>query len=148
MKKTYDIPYVPSTMSRVVTMVQLASVRPGDRVADLGCGDGRVLIEMVKAGATVAHGFEIDEERAALSKLNVSREHLDQFVTIFNQSFWGVDLSQYDTITLYGITSIMEKLEKKLKAELKPGAKVVSNVFTFPNWQPSLRDGQVYLYKR
>jgi hypothetical protein len=57
-------------------------------------------------------------------------------------------VAEYDLITGYWITSMMEDLEEKLQAEMKPGSKVISNYFTFPNWIPSKQEGSVYVYHR
>ena len=132
-------------MKEVYKMINLAQIEPDIKAADLGSGDGRVVIELAKAGA-FAYGFEIDEDRINISKNNIKKEFLDDRAFIHRESFWNVNLSPYDVITLYGITSIMEKLEKKLLEELKPHARVVSNRFIFPNWQPVLEEDGIYLY--
>jgi len=42
----------------------------------------------------------------------------------------------------------MKGLEKKLQKELKPGAKVVSFTFQFPNWQPQIKENGIYIYEK
>ncbi len=140
-----DIPYVPSTEEKVSIMIALADVKPGQNAADLGCGDGRVLIALAKAGANVC-GFETAPSRVLLSKENVEQEKLSGQISIHQMSFFDANLRGFDIVTVYGITSIMERLEKKLQDELKPGARIVSNRFTFPNWQHVREDNDVYLY--
>jgi cyclopropane fatty-acyl-phospholipid synthase-like methyltransferase len=140
-----DIPYVPSSSDKVSTMVELASVQQGEKAVDLGSGDGRVVIELARNGA-LAYGFELDQDRVLLSQKNILIADMTTKTHIFNRSFWDVDLSGFDVITLYGITSIMEKLENKLKSELKTGARVVSNYFEFPNWEHKKNSNGVYLY--
>lgn len=43
-----DVPYVPTPPEVVERMLALAGVRSGDLVYDLGCGDGRIVVEAVK----------------------------------------------------------------------------------------------------
>src|SRR3954468_20935390 len=43
--------YEPSPAPVVEAMTQLAAVKPGDVVYDLGCGDGRIVIAAAKLGA-------------------------------------------------------------------------------------------------
>jgi len=52
------------------------------------------------------------------------------------KDLWKVDLSKADVVAVYGLHPIMKQLGKKMKAELKPGSIVVSNVFTIPGWRP------------
>lgn len=142
-----DIPYVPSSEEKLRTMMELAQVEIGDRAVDLGCGDGRVLLAMAMRGA-LATGYEVEPGRVELSLANVRNMGFSDRVVIYKKSFWEVDLSEFDLVTVYGVTRIMERLEKKLLAELKPGAKVVSNSFIFPNWVPIQEKNDVYLYLR
>ncbi len=139
------VPFVPSSWESVNTMVELSGVKPGQKVADLGSGDGRLLIAFARRGAEV-HGYEIDSDLITRAENNVLNEALGDNVFIHFGDYWREDLSPYDVVTIYGLSSIMDRLEAKLGAELKPGAKVVSNVFVFPNLKPDKREDSIYLY--
>lgn len=41
-----EVPYVPTSMETVKRMLEIANVRPKDVVYDLGCGDGRILLQL------------------------------------------------------------------------------------------------------
>ncbi len=141
--RIYDIPFVPSSNDRLETMMELANVKNGEKAVDLGSGDGKLVIALAKRGA-VACGIEIDRERAKLARLNIAKEGVD--AKIINKDFWDVKLGDYDVIVLYGITSIMGRLEKKIMKETKLDCRVISNAFTFPNWKPTIVKNNVYLY--
>jgi len=128
-------------------MMELAQIRKGIKAADLGSGDGRVVIALAQAGAE-AHGFEIDRKLVAESRKKIKEAGLEGKAFIHHQSFWDSNLAGFEVITIYGITSIMEKLEKKLKTELKNGARVISNYFTFPSWEHNEKRERVYLYRK
>lgn len=100
---------------------------------------------MAKKGAIV-HGYEVNPILVWRSRNFIKNAGLEKKAFIHWKSFWGEDLSKFDVITVYGITYIMEKLEKKLQSELKPGTRVVSNYFTFPTWKPAKQDGEILLY--
>ena len=140
-----DVPYVPSAQTRLETIIKMADPQKGDWAADLGCGDGRVLIALAKRGA-MAHGFELERSRVELARANIEKVKLSNRAFVYHQNFWEVDLLPFNIITLYGITSVMQRLEAKLKRELQPGSRVVSNYFTFPNWKVVLEENDVYLY--
>lgn len=137
--------YVPSKDSAIETMIKLAKLKPGKATADLGSGDGRVVLAFARHGAQ-ADGFEINPWLVWKSRRILNKAGFAQKTQIYGQSYWDYDLSQYDVITVYGITYIMEALEKKLRKELKPGAIVISNYFEFPTWKPSkvVRNIRVY----
>jgi len=139
------VPFIPSSMETVDIMVELSGAKPGQKVADLGAGDGRIVMAFAKKGVEV-HGYEIDADLALKTASKIKEEGLDDKIFIHHADYWQEPLSQYDIITIYGMTSIMGKLEEKLKRELKHGAKIVSNTFTFPTWEPVDKKKNVYLY--
>jgi ribosomal protein L11 methylase PrmA len=145
--RVYDIPYVPSSWTRLDTMIQLCSIKPGQKTADLGSGDGRVVIALAERGAE-AHGFEIDPERVDLAKSNIRKSGLENKAFIHQANFWDVNLNQFDVITIYGITGIMERLEAKLLKELREGSRVICNYFNFPTWPYTLKKEDIYLYSK
>ena len=51
--------YDPSTQEETVVMADVAAVAFGEKAADLGSGDGRVVIALARRGAE-AHGFEVN----------------------------------------------------------------------------------------
>jgi len=141
------LPFVPSSEERLKTMVALAAVLPGQKAADLGSGDGRIVIALAKEGAE-AHGFEIDYRLAKEARKKIHEEGLENRAFIHQQDFFKADLGDFDILTVYGITSIMGPLEGKLRSELKPGARVISNFFSFPTWEHEVKVGEVYVYRQ
>ncbi|MFZ2978618.1 MAG: hypothetical protein WA057_03030, partial [Candidatus Magasanikiibacteriota bacterium] len=68
-------------------------------------------------------------------------------ITILREDLWKTDLKQTDVIMLYFIQSKMEKLKTKIIKEMKPGARVISYGFSFPDWQPERICGNIRLYR-
>lgn len=145
-KVKYDIPFVPSSDEKTLTMIRMANIRPGEKAIDLGAGEGKLVMAMAAKGADVT-GIEIDEERAMTTINKVVEAGLQQRVRIINGSFWQHDLSPYDLIVLYGVPSIMERLGQKITNEAKPSVRIISNHFTFPKWKPTKTVNNVYLYR-
>ena|SRR3989344_2898564 len=141
------IPYVPSLPERLETMFSLINVAPGQKSVDLGSGDGRVVIEFAKKGLE-AYGYEERADLVELAEMNIKKEKLEGRAFVFNKDFWQIDLSEFDVVTIYGITGVMAKLEEKLEKELKPGAIFVSNGFRLPHWEPVAKFNFIYVYKK
>lgn len=135
--------YFPTSSRGVREVIALADPKPGQKIIDLGSGDGRILIALAERGAT-AIGYEINpvlvrRSRRAIAKAGVR-------AVVHWESFWRADLSQFDTVIVYGIPYIMKDLRRKLERELRPGTKVISNAFTFPGWKPVAVERKIYLY--
>ena len=137
--------FVRSKNSAVEAMLDLASASPGQKAVDVGSGDGRLVIAMAQRGLD-AHGYEINPFLVLISKRSIKKLGLQSRAHIYWKNFWNEDFSRFDVVTIYGISYIMDKLEVKLKRELKPGTRVVSNYFTFKFWPPFKEKDSVYLY--
>lgn len=136
---------MPSKPEAIAAMIKLGKVGPNVKVADLGCGDGRVVIALAQTGAE-AHGYEINPLLVWRAQRNIRRAGLQGKAFIHFKSYWEVDLGDYQVITLYGITYIMKGLEDKFAAELFPGTRVTSNYFEFPHWKKTKSEAGVHLY--
>ena len=126
-------PFQPSNPRAVRTMLRLSAVRPGETVYDLGSGDGRVLIEAVRAFDAYAVGIEVDPARALLSRLRVAALGLGDRVRVRRADFLDVDISEADVVVCFLTQWGNDMLVDKLRRELAPGARIVSNRWTFPD---------------
>lgn len=113
------------------------------KIIDLGSGEGTIVLALAECGYA-ADGVEINPILAWKSQREVQKRGLS--ATIYRDSFWNMNLEPYDLVVVYGTTYLMPKLEKKLLAELKPGAVVVSNFFEFPNWEAEKSRNKVHRY--
>jgi hypothetical protein len=139
-------PYVRSTPQRLKGMLEISGSKKIKKMADIGSGDGTIIIEYAKRGVE-AHGYEINPllVLAARKKLKVLGLENKAFVHWTN--FWYVNFKDYDLLTIYGLPWVMKKLEKKFRKELKPKTRIISNYFIFPNWKPVKKSGDILLYE-
>lgn len=143
----FGAPYVSSDPDYGVNMVRLSRMQPGQHVADLGCGDGRIVRAFANQGAH-AVGYEINPLLVWYARWNTRGTRRTGSARIMLDNFMVRDLSQYDVITAYLMPPIISKLEQKLFAELKPGARVISIAFPFPNWKPIIQEGRLFVYEK
>ena len=130
-------PQIPTPQIIVDRMLEAARVKPGDRVYDLGSGDGRILITAVQKYGARAVGIEIDPDQVAKSRQRIHLLGLDDRASVLHASALRADLSPADVVTLYFLTSTNEKLKPNLDRCLKPGTRVVSNQFPIKGWKAS-----------
>ena len=139
----FGAPYAAVGSERLAVIMELLSPKKGEKIADLGSGDGRIVIQAAKQGAK-ATGYEINPVLVWISRSKVRKSGVK--ARIVQRSLWRVHLAEYDAITLYGTTHMMRRLENKLKRELRPGSRVVSNHFTFPTLSIKKSKNDVHLY--
>ena len=138
--------FVPTHMDIVQKMITAAQIRPGEKLADLGSGDGRIVIAAAKAGA-YAVGFEINPLLVLWSRYKIRRAGVQDRARVFWKSFWNQSYSDCDVIIVFGIEHIMKRLENKLQSETNAGTRVISYIFSFPSWQGKAKEG-IYIYQR
>jgi SAM-dependent methyltransferase len=129
-------PYIPSTQQNVDEMLRLADVRPGDVVYDLGSGDGRVVITAARVWGARGVGIEIDPELVAKSAAQARRDGVAERVSFRAADVFAADIGEATVVTMYLLTSLVEKLQPKLLAELKPGTRIVAHDYGFAGWKP------------
>jgi len=140
-------PYVPTRPEGVAKILNCCEVRPGMKAADIGSGDGRILIALARAGAE-AHGYEINPLLVWWSRRKIREAGLEGKAFVYRQNLWRTDFSSYEVVTLFGITHIMWHLERKLRRELKPGARAVSISFSFPSWPLKEKRDGIFIYQQ
>ncbi|MBM4260247.1 MAG: methyltransferase domain-containing protein [Deltaproteobacteria bacterium] len=129
------VPFVPSPQEVVDKMIELAGVKAGDVVYDLGSGDGRIVIAAAKRGAH-ATGFEIDGDLVRKSEENIRAAGVQDRAHIKQQDILTVDLSPASVLTMYLLPDVNLKLRPNILSQLKPGSRVVSHSFNMGDWEP------------
>jgi ribosomal protein L11 methylase PrmA len=130
-----DVRYEPSTPKIVDSMLKLAGVKKGDVVYDLGCGDGRLVIEAARSFGATGVGIDIDPERIKEARENARKAGLTGKVEFRNEDLFEADFSRATVVTLYLYPWVNLKLRPKLLRDLKPGTRVVSNLHDMGDWQ-------------
>jgi tRNA G37 N-methylase Trm5 len=130
-----DVIYVPTRQTVVDAMLNVAKVKAGDVVYDLGCGDGRIVVSAAKLGAR-GIGIDIDPQRVAEANQNVQRNGVGDRVKILNQDLFTTDFSDASVVALYLLPSLNLRLRPILWKSLKPGTRVVSHEFDMGDWKP------------
>jgi len=148
-------PYVVSPQQIVDRMLELADIRPGETLYDLGSGDGRVLITAVQRYHAKAVGIEISEVLVKSTTDRIQKMGLANDARVIQGDLLQVDLSPADIVTIYLATDSNEILRPNLEKYLRPGARVVSHDYVVPGWKPKFVDKDlpearghvIYLYQ-
>jgi len=142
----FGAPFEASRKKRVKEIIEISKVKKGDKIIELGSGDGRIVIEFAKKGAIV-EGFEINPILVYISKRKIKKENLQNNAKIYWKSFWKADFNKYNIIVLFQFPTIMKRLENKIKQQSKKDVKIISNTWKFPSLKLIKSIGKIYLYK-
>ncbi|HMD90380.1 MAG TPA: class I SAM-dependent methyltransferase [Anaerolineaceae bacterium] len=144
----YGLPWVPTRYQRIRKALDMAKLRPGEVLFDLGAGDGRVLIIAAREYQAQAVGIEISGGLCLLAWLRARFNHLSGQVTIKQANFYKTDLQNADVVFAYMTSGQAPRLRPHLESQLKAGARVVTISFDMEGWQPDAIDDKnlVFLY--
>jgi len=131
-----DVPYVPTPMKVVRTLLDMASVGPGDFLIDLGSGDGRIVITAAKEYGARGFGVDLNNDLVALSKTYAVDEGVQHKVDFFVRDIFKTDIRGASVITMYLLNEINLQMRPRLLADLKPGTRIISHDFHLGDWRP------------
>jgi SAM-dependent methyltransferase len=131
-----DVIWVPTPDAVVQRMLDMAEVRAGDRVVDLGSGDGKIAIAAARRGA-IARGIEYNADMVALSR-RLAREQGVQ-VGFTQGDIFASDFHDADVVTLYLLPNLNQRL-RPILLNMRPGTRVTSHQFGMGDWEPDRTD--------
>ena len=148
-----DVPYVQTESYIVKEMLSLLDLQGSDVLYDLGCGDGRIVIEAVKKEGVRGVGVDIDPRRIAESRANANAARVDDRTLFLQQDIFTSDFRDATALTLFLLPELNLRLRPKLFRDLKPGTRIVSHNFNMGDWEPDRtafagvwEDGPRYIY--
>ncbi len=127
-------PYVASPSRVVDMMLDMARLKPGEVLFDLGSGDGRILVAAAERKAQ-ATGIEINPKLVLAATEEIARAGLSERAKVIQGDVMQTDFSAANVVTLYMDTASNAKLRPQLEKYLKPGARVVSHDYEIPGWK-------------
>jgi len=145
-----DVPYVPTPQAVVDRMLELAEIKPGDYLIDLGSGDGRIAITAAQRHKIKALGVDLDPERIREANENARQAGVTGQVEFRQQDLFDTSISEASVLTMYLLPVVNLKLRPRLLYELKPGARVVSHAFRLGEWEADhfeeIEDSDIFLW--
>ena len=142
-----DAPLFPTPALALSGIEHCAPLREGASILDAGCGLGHGLIALHTAYPNAAlFGVEWSWPLRALTALRCPWARISQ------GDMWKADWSQYDMVYLFQRPETMPRALQKARAELRPGAWLVSLEFVAEPLAPTaqlnnLEGKPVWLYR-
>jgi 16S rRNA A1518/A1519 N6-dimethyltransferase RsmA/KsgA/DIM1 with predicted DNA glycosylase/AP lyase activity len=151
-------PYYPTPEIIVEKMLRFGELKPGEKMFDLGSGDGRIVVMAAQKFQADATGVEFDKDLWKQSTDKIKSLGLDKRARIINGDVMKQDYSSANLLTVYLLPGSNDKLRPILEKQLKKGTRIISHDFEFSAWTPEKTehiddDGEgrshtLYLYRR
>ena len=150
-------PYYPTPQVVVEKMLKLGELKKGEKLYDLGSGDGRIVILGAQKFAAISAGVELDHSLVLQSRERIAKLGLESGAKIIEGDLFKQDYSDADLITVYLLPITNIRLSPVLEMKLKRGARIVCHDFEFTEWNPekteTMEDSEgrshtLFLYRR
>ena len=136
-------PYVPTRKRDIERMLKIGRFKKGERVVELGFGDGRVMRAIEKLGCDVM-GYEFSPATYWAGRV----------VHFFKSGkgemrygdFWKQDYKEADVLVCFLLINAMKDVKEKIWPNLEPGTRLISNQFALPGVKEVAREGNVFMY--
>ena len=128
------VPFVVSPDAVVERMLYLAQPKAGERLVDLGSGDGRIVIEAAKRFGAQGLGVDIDPKLVKLARENAKRAGVEALASFEVRDLFETDLRGVGVVTLYLLPEVNLRLLPRFIDQLKPGARIVSHDYDLGPW--------------
>jgi SAM-dependent methyltransferase len=132
-----EYPYLPSPLSVVDAALDLTKFVRDENFADLGCGDGIVLLRVAERFHVFSVGFEIDRRLVSIVKNKVRSAGLTHLVDVVQSDLFTADISRFDAIYVYPFPLIVQRLSEKIASECSKGAKILVHDYPLASLHPS-----------
>jgi SAM-dependent methyltransferase len=136
-----DAPYVSTPQQVVDAMLRMAEVGRDDVVYDLGCGDGRIVISAAARFGARGVGVDLDPRRIEEANAAARSAGVAGRVRFVVQDLFQTEFSEASVLALYLFPEMNARLLPKIRAEMRPGARVVSYQFGVGDWAPTRMEG-------
>jgi hypothetical protein len=139
-----DVVYIPTPQDVVDRMLEMAEVKKGEYLIDLGSGDGRIPVTAAKKYGARGFGVDINPQRVQEAEANARREGVTDLVEFRVQNLYDTDISKAAVLTMYLLSKINLNLRPRILDTLRPGVRVVSHAFDMGDWTPDRQDSVGY----
>ena len=143
-----DAPYVTTPPVVIEEMLRIADVSPADVLYDLGCGDGRIVIEAALKRGARGLGIDLNPDLVRTAETEAARLRLGRLARFELGDIYNADLRDATVVTLFLLPDVNLALCDVLKRDLRPGSRVVSHTWDMGDWRPDRkrRAGSTVVY--
>jgi ribosomal protein L11 methylase PrmA len=106
-------------------------------VYDLGCGDGRIVIEAARRYGARGVCVDIDPQRIAEARANAAAAGVAERISFRQEDLLQTEIAGASIVTLFLSLDMNLRLRPRLERELAPGTRIVSHWHRMGDWRPA-----------
>lgn len=134
-----EVPFITTPDHVTLAMLELAGLKRGEHLLDLGSGDGRIVITAARRFGATGLGVEIVPDLVARSRELAQRAGVAASVEFRQQDLFApemvAEMTRAQVITLYLLQAVNLQLRPQL-LNLAPGTRIVSHDWDMGDWEP------------
>ncbi|GAP35906.1 SAM-dependent methyltransferase [Piscinibacter sakaiensis] len=130
-----EVPFITTPDHVTLAMLELAGLRAGEHLIDLGSGDGRIVITAARRFGASGLGVELDPALVQRSRAAAQAAGVQARTEFREQDLFATDLARAQVITMYLLPAVNLQLRPRLLA-LAPGTRIVSHDWDLGDWAP------------
>lgn len=131
-----SLPYMATPKQKIRKALDFSmrhSNRKSTAFVDMGSGDGEAVRQAVMAGYERATGIELNRTLYMISQFRRLLFWHDKSKSKFLcRDLFQYNLSEADTVMIFGVNPLMKRLSQKLAEECRPGTFILSYRFKLP----------------
>ncbi len=131
-----DIGFIPTPPDAAAAMLSLAELTPADVVYDLGCGEGRLLVQAALAYGASGVGIDVDANLLEHARAKAGAAGVGDRLTFVQGDLFTADLHTATVVLIYLLPHLNLRLRPHLLAQLQPGSRIISHQFDMGDWPP------------
>lgn len=150
-----DIAFIPTPDDAIEALLSWIPLSDGDRLYDLGCGDGRLLLRAAQRYGLTGVGIDIDPAQIAIAQRAAQQAGVADRIRFRQENLFESAFQDATVVFVYLLPHLNLKLRPRLWAQLRPGARVISHQFDMGDWppddvfklEPSEEDSTLYAFR-
>lgn len=131
-----DIAFIPTPEAAIATLLEVLQVNDSDVIYDLGCGDGRILINAALQFGARGIGIDLDPNRVKEAQAKADEFGIRNRVKFQEADLFTSRFEDASIVVLYLLPHLNLRLRPALFEQLKPGTRIVSIDFDMGDWLP------------
>lgn len=139
----FGAPYLPTKKRQINRAIEELGIKKGQRLLELGAGDGSVALEALKKGYKVT-AIELNPLLCVVIFIRTFRYRKN--ITIICGNFWNTSWGEFDAVYVFLLDKYMNKLDKMLIHKQFKG-RLVSFAFMIPTKKSVKEIDGLFVYK-
>lgn len=127
-------PYLGTPVSLIKPILDLVGATEQDKLVDIGCGDGRIVIEAADQIGCEAVGVEINDQLISIAHDEVKRRGLADKVKIVHSNASDLLMADASIVFIFLPVGTLRTLIPQLRKQLKKGAKIITHEQAKPDF--------------